>query len=69
LSDLFFSSFPRESGERVILSAAGAKDLLFGRFRSRSFASRALLVTAGPSLRPRSARFAQDDMLVAFALQ
>jgi len=46
----FPSSLPHES-EHVILSAAGAKDLLFDTRK------------AGPSLRARSARYAQDDML------
>ena len=58
MSNPFFSlSLSHESDEVVILSAAGAKDLLVGGAReSRSFATRA------------GARSAQDDMLAAFAV-
>ena len=48
---LVLPSLPQRANKAVILSAAGAKDLLFDTTSK-----------AGPSLRARSARFAQDDM-------
>src|SRR3989442_10340697 len=66
--------FLTRAGEPVILSAAGAKDLLSHRCEGPAFAKELLSrrcegpafregrPQAGPSLRARSARFAQDDM-------
>ena len=65
--DSFFSlSSYRESDDVVILSAAGAKDLLFGGAGEGSFASRARLQKQ--VLRyARCARSAQDDTLLCCA--
>src|SRR5437764_327153 len=77
-----FSSFLTRASEPVILSAAGAKDLLFHRcegaafrrcegaaFRCEGPAFREGRPQAGPSLRARSARFAQDDMPAALFMK
>jgi len=61
-----YLSLQKDAPQHVILSAAGAKDLLFKSFATRAF--RALSKSkADPSLRARSARFPRAKQILRYA--